>query len=379
MIATCLLHLWAIWHSPPLSRKPQEFALPSKPSPSPEDGPVSHAEFIFPPLNKGIAHASSICELSDGSLASVWYAGSREGAQDVAIHFSRHPSGGNGSWTEPRVIVSSDSAAHELNRFVKKVGNSLIFSDSNGRLWLVYVTISLGGWSGSSLNVKTSDDFGDTWSKSQRLTLSPFFNVSELVRNAPVPLSGGGFAIPIYHEFLGRFPELLLLRSSPLDGGIAWTKRRMEGGRSFIQPSVVAYNPQSAVAFFRCMSNRKAVAKSTTLDGGCTWSKPGYLDLPNPNSALSGLLLPDGKMLLTCNDSRSNRNNLRLAVSNDNGAHWTRIATLEDEEGKEFSYPFMILDRHGRVHLVYTWKRKSIKHVVMNDRWIQGQLRNEGE
>ena len=78
----------------------------------------------------------------------------------------------------------------------------MLFSDSDGRLWLIYVTVSIGGWSGSSLNVTMSEDEGRTWTRSRRLTLSPFLNLSELVKNAPVALTDGGSAVPIYHEFV---------------------------------------------------------------------------------------------------------------------------------------------------------------------------------
>ena len=32
----------------------------------------------------------------------------------------------------------------------------------------------------------------------------------------------------------------------------------------------------------------------------------------------------------------------------------------------EFSYPAMIQDESGMVHITYTWKRSRIKHVTVN-------------
>ena len=46
----------------------------------------------------------------------------------------------------------------ELGRYVKKVGNALLFSDGGERVSLLYVSIAFGGWSGSTLNLKTSAD-----------------------------------------------------------------------------------------------------------------------------------------------------------------------------------------------------------------------------
>jgi len=271
--------------------------------------------------------------------------------------------------------VDRRSASRELYRYIKKVGNPVIFAGSGDRLWLVYVTISAGGWSGSSLNVKVSSDAGATWSNSRRLTLSPFFNISELVRNKPLPLSSGGFALPIYHECLGDFPEILWIRPGREDGAIVFQKSRMTGGQSFIQPSVVAYGPSLATAFYRCRSNEKAVGVAITKDAGVSWSEPQTLNLPNPDSAVDGILLSDHRILLAFNDSAQNRENLRLAVSNNGRADWVRIAALESTQGQKYSYPYMIRSRGGLIHLVYTWHRKRIKHVVFNEAWINVQMK----
>ena len=52
------------------------------------------------------------------------------------------------------------------------------------------------------------------------------------------------------------------------------------------------------------------------------------------------------------------------------GRTWTRIATLAEEPGADFSYPFLMQARDGEVHLVYTWQRKAIKHITFNAAWL---------
>lgn len=329
--------------------------------------------FVSPEITGRMAHVASICELSDDRLAAAWYSGSREGAMDVAIFFSTRGPAAEAAWSEPRPIVDRLSASRELRRYVKKVGNPLLFTDDDGRLWLVYVTITFGGWSASSLNVKTSDDGGATWTDSRRLTLSPFLNLSELVRNNPVPLQGGGFAIPIYHEFVGKFPELLWFPPAESPAGLSWRKTRMAGGRSYIQPSVVPLDGRSAQAFFRDGSDRRAVARALTRSGGVSWTRPAPLDLPNPDAAVSALKLSDGRLLMAFNDSRDGRGNLKLAVSGDQGLSWRRVATLEDQPGERFAYPYLFRARDGKIHLVYTWRMKRIKHVAFNESWLRAK------
>ena len=377
LIAICvtlLLHAvpWWRWYSCG-DREPTMFVLRQLHYPSDRGLPQMTEEFITRDPGPRMVHVGSICEMTDSRLVACWYGGTREGAKDTAIYLALRNPGTLSSWSEPRVVVDRDSAAKELRRYVKKVGNPLMFVDTRNRLWLVYVSIAVGGWSGSSLNVKVSDDGGRTWTPSTRLTLSPLFNVSELVRNNPVQMSDGSLAVPMYHEFLGKFPEILWIKADGED--FRFRKTRMVGGRSLIQPSVVVHGPCDAAAFFRSCSPERAVGRATTADAGTTWSDPQHLDLPNPDAAVNALLLSGGKILLAFNDSSRGRENLKLALSSDGGITWQDVARIEEGKGGEFSYPYMIRGSDRRIHLVYTWHRTRIKHVVFNEAWIKAKIR----
>ncbi len=317
-----------------------------------------------------MAHVASMCSLPDGRLAAAWYAGSKEGARDVAIVLStRAP--GESTWSTPRTIVTRESAARELHRAIKKVGNAVLFVEPSGRLGLLYVSITIAGWSASSLNVTTSADGGLTWTPSRRLTLSPFFNLSELVKNAPVALVNGGWAVPIYHEFIGRFPEVLWLR--PVGEGFSAAKSRISGGAAEFQPALAALNTNAALAFMRDASPRSKITMARTGDAGRTWAPPVALDLPNGDSGLAALRLADGRVLLAFNDTPQGRDNLRLAISADEGKSWRRVAMLGEEAGKEFGYPYLMQSSDGHIHVVYAWERQVIHHVEFNLAWLDKQ------
>ena len=341
--------------------------------------PIMAQEFISPASPSGIVHVGSISEMPDGGLAATWYGGTREGAKDVAIFFAEKPQGFDAPWSSPKILVDRTSAARELNRYIRKVGNPVLFKGPGDELYLIYVTITMGGWSGSSLNIKISRDAGHTWSDSQRLTLSPFFNISELVKGRPLPVMShegrNGFAVPIYHECLGDFPEILWISFSPENYEINYWKSRMDGGTSFIQPSIAPGSSQQALAFYRCLSRDRQIAMARTQNGGQTWSSPCLLHLPNPDSAVDALPLSGERILLAFNDSRQTRETLRLAVSSDQGLNWIRIHTLENSPDQEFSYPYMTRGGNGLIHLVYTWKRKRIKHMAFNEAWVDHQLK----
>lgn len=356
--------------------RPPGFAI-APPVPDRETNTQPHFanSFIDPDFLTPSVHVASLCEISGGRLLSAWYGGTREGARDVKIYTATLDRGAT-NWSAPRAVVTRDDAQRELGRYVKKVGNALLFSDGGERVSLLYVSIALGGWSGSSLNLKTSADGGQTWGASQRLQLSPFFNISELVKNQPAALRDGGWAVPIYHEVVGKFSELLWL-SAPA-GSLSYHKTRVNGGATGFQPALVPLGARRALLLARDHSDAGQLWASRSEDGGDSWSALASTGLPNPFSGLDAIRLRDGRVLLAFNDSRDNRGNLRLAVSSDEGASWQRVSPLlEDEAGQEFSYPFLRQSSDGVIHLVYTWKRKGIRHVAFNCAWLDTRIGGE--
>ncbi len=354
------------------------FIVPAAPAPAPSTAePWSASQFISESADALQVHASSLAELPDGRLVAAWYGGTREGARDVSVYLSRQSRDGGAAWERPWVAVAPEASRLELGRPIRKLGNPLIWAGGEGKLHLLFVTVSFGGWACSSLNLKTSEDEGRTWSAARRLVLSPLFNISELVRNTPVPVVPAGWAIPIYHEMAGKYPELLELSEDPLEGEWRWAKRRIAGGRSWIQPAIAVTGPQTAVAAFRSCGHERRMAVAHTADAGRTWSPPAPTGLPNPDAAVAVVSLAADKLLVAYNDSTGGRENLALAISMDQGATWRRVALVESEAGCEFSYPSLLAGREGKVHLAYTWKRARIKHVAFNLAWLAQQEQGE--
>jgi len=106
-----------------------------------------------------------------------------------------------------------------------------------------------------------------------------------------------------------------------------------------------------------------------TEDGGVHWSPPVKTALPNPNAAIGSALLSDGPLLLVFNNAEENREDLSLALSKDFGNTWRVVHRFEGDSRStqapvpEYSYPWIMQDRAGDVHVLYTWGRSRIKHV----------------
>jgi len=113
------------------------------------------------------------------------------------------------------------------------------------------------------------------------------------------------------------------------------------------------------------------VLTSWSSDNGKSWTSLEPSDLPNPNSGTDAVTLKDGRQLIVYNHVGKKPNQwggkrspLNVAVSKD-GIHWEAAIVLENEPG-EFSYPSVIQAKDGLVHIVYTWKRERVKHVVVD-------------
>lgn len=331
--------------------------------------PVFIRETINPDQVLPMVHVASLARMPDGITAAVWYGGTAECHPDVKIYFSQQEPGI--SWTSPRVIMTREQAQRDLRRPVQALGNALLLSGADGSLRMLFVTIAMGKWSGSQLNSCVSKDGGLTWSPAERLTLSPFFNFSELVRNRAIPMSGGGWCVPIYQEFLGKFPEVLWLGER--NGKLTYLKTRMAGGCSSFQPSVVPLDEMRGISLQRDYTAARRIFLSATRDGGLHWSDRVATDLPNPDAGVSGLKLSDGGILVAFNDSAKDRSNLTLAISRDEGKTWKRVALLEIESGATFSYPFLMRSPDGMMSMAYTWKSRSIKVAGFNEEWIKEQ------
>ncbi len=306
-------------------------------------------------------HASTITELPDGRLIVAWFGGSREGAGDVKIYASKTDE--HGEWGEPYVLLDRFELARRTKRFIKKLGNPLLFYHQ-GKLHFWVVSVSYGGWSGSSVNYTYSVDCGETWAPFARMQLSPIFNISSLVRCAPIPLSGGGIGLPFYHELACKYGEWIEMGPN----GRIWDKARIHTGTHNLQPTVAVWDSRNAFALLR-NGKSEYVQVSKTEDGGKSWTVQPDLALHNPNSCLAVLKLHDDSFLLVGN-SQSGRDKLLLWRGRGNSKFavpekWELLGELENEPGCEFSYPTLIQDSAGKIHVVYTWKREKICHRIL--------------
>lgn len=328
-------------------------------------------------------HAATVIPIKDGNWRAFWFAGTREGAPDVVIQSAVFDIKTR-QWLTAKPIIDRAGTQASLLRYVSKLGNPLPVRSPGGNLQLYFVAVSLGGWAGSSISMMESKDEGLTWSLPKRLISSPFINISNLVKSPALYFNDGTIGIPSYHEFIGKFGELLQI--DPITGQVI-NKRRMSSGRESIQPIIFINNENDAIAFFRQTRHNgpAQIISSLSSDAGWSWHMGKDLNLANPNSAVAGITLNNNDRLLVLNDLTEGRHRLTLMGSKPSKdgdkkySEWKTISILEEESPKagflpEFSYPYISQSKSGEIHLVYTWNRKKIRSILLNESAIAQKL-----
>ncbi|WP_116126808.1 sialidase family protein [Lewinella sp. IMCC34183] len=309
--------------------------------------------FSDPPT--AACHAATIEEVSPGHFLTAWFGGSYEGAKDVGIYAAR---GTGEEWSAPQRLVAPLVLAGDT----LPCWNPVLFLSGSGRLYLFYKAgPNPREWFGGYL---TSDDAGDSWSTPRYLPegfLGP-------IRNKPIEVSPGvilcgssteSVATDAWRVHLERFTE----------ASGRWERVEVPNPREFdiIQPTFLEHGGDTLQLL--CRSRHDRLVASWSTDGGHHWSPADTLGVPNSNSGVDALTLSPTSFLLVNNplprgaDWYNGRNVLDVEYSTD-GRHWTPLLDLERHADGEYSYPAIIRAADGRIHVVYTYDRKLIRHVA---------------
>jgi len=305
------------------------------------------SELIFEKIPDDPAHhCSTIAEAANGDLLVVWYGGSYESADDQTLFLSRRKKGAR-DWGKPEVLIRNSA---------QPPGNAVVFRDGRDRIWIVWCRMEAsrplrrgGGWDQTRLLYRTSEDHGVTWSKDD-LFLG---GAMEGLRNVPITLSSGELLLPLDHGFAGKENR-----------GQSW--RRLGAVTGGSQPTAIQ---RSDGSLFTLLRKGPRIMQTESRDGGQNWSAVSPTALKNPNAGIAMTRLRNGHVVLVFNDSETDRTPLSISRSLDEGRTWETPLKLESNPG-EYSYPCVIQTTDGRIHITYTFRRYSIKHVELDENWL---------
>ncbi len=329
-----------------------------------DNAAVLVSEFIYESAPFPECHASTIEQTSAGDIVAAWFGGFEEKSPDVGIWVSRLQ---KGKWTTPVEVANGVQYTTAKGRVHRHpTWNPVLFQPESGPLMLFYKAgPTPQTWWGM---LTTSNDGGKTWSHPCRLPegiLGP-------IKNKPVQLANGEILCPTSNETNERKSKWSVHFEKTSDLGKTWQKiGPVNDGIKIqaIQPSILFLGAGKLLAIGRTRQDR--IFEIASTDNGKTWGEMTLGSLPNPNSGTDAVTLKDGRHLIVYNHVPGNpqswggkRTPLNVAVSED-GHTWQAAVVLESQPG-EYSYPAVIQSCDGLVHITYTWKRKRVKHAVLD-------------
>lgn len=351
----------ALWRTP-------ELAAPAfVPPPAPAASRLP-AQFAAQPLpGAGLfAAAPSLVQLPDGRLGAAWVAGSSADAEDLAIHFS---SLGRDGWSKPQPIANRESSAAGLFAHVRRVNRPRLYAEGSW-LHLWYAAVGIGGSANVALAHSVSTDGGRSWSKPERLPLSPLAGFGTAPAGPPLALADGGVALPLQHELFAGHGEWLRLSAT----GRIIDKQRLAHPARTPQPAAAVLDGQRALALLRDAGPAPGQLRAARSDnGGQSWQAAADPGPANPDTPVALLRLASGRLLLAGNPA-AGRGTLALWLSADDGRTWQAARTIESsaDGGADFSEPDLLLGRDGRIHLAYSWRNRGIRQVSFSEAWLAG-------
>lgn len=339
-------------------------------------------QLLFPPEPGVQVHASSLLVLDNSDFLVAWFAGSHEGASDTTIRVMR--------WVGAETTIIDVAPQDDLPHW-----NPVLACGPDGALWLFFKR----GWRINEWTtwVCRSDDRGLRWTAPREMIPGDNSGGRGPVRQAP--LRSGDLWIAPGSVEQWETPRWDCFMDVSADRGQTWERVEIPldhasvPGAGCIQPCLLESPDGTLVALAR--STAGAVFRSATKTP-YSWPPLEPIDLPNNNSGIAAVALPDGRVVACHNEATADwgaRSTLVLSQSHDAGLTWERMhmvvegsAALMDNSSSpadgsptsasasgvvtsgdaEFSYPSMALVG-PEFWLTYSWQRRSI--ALVRVRW----------
>ncbi|SHM36659.1 sialidase family protein [Flavobacterium chilense] len=303
------------------------------------------------------SHASTLVELKPNTLLAAWFGGKYEGAKDVSIYVSSYK---EKKWSAPKKLIEP----LVKNGDTLPCWNPVLFKSKSQNLYLFYkVGKNPREWFGAMI---VSKDNGNSWSNPKYLPkgiLGP-------IRNKPIETTPGIILCGSSTESIDDNKWRVHLERYT-ENNDTWEKIAIDDQKEFdiIQPTFLVHSHKEIQILSRSRHNK--LISSWSEDNGKTWQRTDSINVVNSNSGVDAVTLSNQSFLLVNNplkmgkDWFNGRNILDVESSKD-GVHWKKILDLENQPEGEFSYPAIIQTSDQKVHILYTYNRKFIRHTIFD-------------
>ncbi|MDD9728729.1 exo-alpha-sialidase [Mameliella sp. AT18] len=347
-----------------------------------------------------VQNHAAFLSLGDDGLSCLWFGGSLEGKSDISIWRSLLR---DGTWSAAERLTDDPDRSEQ---------NPVQFDAPDGRRLILH-TAQPGGNQDQCV-VRMREEGGAP--RDLSLPRGTFIRAPIVVRGDGAWLMGLFRCVSRPGErWTGSHDTAALAISE--DAGETWRVVDVPGSMGCVHMTPVVLGPDHLAAFFRRRQSDH-VYRTESRDGGESWSAPVATDVPNNNSSISVIRLADGRLAMACNpvnaemypearreslydelgggDDRPNaaggcnpiwgvpRAPMVVALSSDGGLTFPDRRVVEegpgaclsnnsiDGENSEMSYPALLQDADGTLHLAYTYHRRAIKYVRLGTDWLEG-------
>ena len=308
--------------------------------------------FLFNPHGQDYqAHSATLCEHKNDIFCS-WYVYPEKEHIDgkiVIAHYNRSRS----TWLPSKIVTN----------FSGSFGNPVLYSDGKD-LYLFYVSIT-NYWDDAqifSMKCLNLDTF--TWEQAKKV------NTPEgvMIRHRPLKMSSKTL-IPAYDE--NNMTSVIYEIEAEVN---KWKElSHIEG--HFIQGDLVKLSDNEIQIFMRAAKDNENVFRALSNNESQSWYPPIKTPLPCPLSGIAALKGSDNTIALCYNHTlKHKRTPISLNLSLNSGTNFYKSAFDIERADTELSYPNMLLDSNNDIHIVYTYARKKIKHILTSFEEVQKRL-----
>lgn len=297
-------------------------------------------------------HASTVLKSGD-RLLCAWFAGTKEGNDDVEIYLSFND---GEAWSKPKRMTSTDVPCWNP-----------VLLENDGEITLFYKAgRKISEWQTYYMR---SVDNEDTWTSPAQLVEGDISGGRGPVKNKAIIATDGRIIAPASVETETAWDAFADISA---DGGKTWQKSNfmpfdhaIADGKGVIQPTLW----ESEGRFYALLRSTEGRIMRSVSEDGIAWSKCEKTELPNNNSGIDCVKLTNGDIFVVFNpiaESWGDRNIISYAISSDNGKSFSEPTLIEkdDDTEAEFSYPAVITD--GKyIYITYTHYRKTVMFVKL--------------
>lgn len=313
--------------------------------------------YIVPNPVTAASHASTLVEIEPNTLLAAWFGGKYEGAKDVSIYLSSYK---ENKWSAPKKIIEPLIKDGDT----LPCWNPVLFKSKAQNLYLFYkVGKNPREWFGAMI---VSKDNGNTWSNAKYLPkgiLGP-------IRNKPIETTPGIILCGSSTESIDDNKWRVFMETYT-EATDSWAITDINDKKNFdiIQPTFLVHSDKEIQILSRSRHNK--LISTWSEDNGKTWQRTDSINVVNSNSGVDAVTLSPKSFLLVNNplkmgkDWFNGRNVLDVEYSKD-GLNWKKLFDLENQPEGEFSYPAIIQTSDKKIHVLYTYNRKFIKHTTFD-------------